>query len=71
MICRTLLLLCVQDGAHVYVCGDALAMAGDVHLALLEVVRAGLGADSTPEQARQYLEQLEKQHRYQKDVWIT
>lgn len=46
-------------------------MAGDVHLALLEVVRAGLGADSTPEQARQYLEQLEEQHRYQKDVWIT
>lgn len=54
-----------------YVCGDARAMASDVHVALLEVVRAGLGAESTPEQAIQYLQKLEKQQRYQKDVWIT
>lgn len=54
-----------------YVCGDARTMAGDVHLALLEVVMAGLGANTALEQARQFLEQLEMQQRYQKDVWIT
>lgn len=70
-MCMVHLAYCLQDGAHVYVCGDARTMAGDVHLALLEVVRAGLGADTTSEQARQYLEKLEKQQRYQKDVWIV
>ena len=39
--------------------------------ALLEVVGAGLGVESTSEEAIQYLLQLEEQQRYQKDVWIT
>ena len=58
-----------QAGAHIYVCGDARTMAGDVHRALLEVLASegGLKEDD----ARGYLEQLEVSSRYQKDVWVT
>ena len=58
-----------QADAHIYVCGDAKTMAGDVHRALLEIVTTvgGLGE----EKAKGYLEELEEASRYQKDVWVT
>lgn len=58
-----------QAGAHIYVCGDAKTMAGDVHKTLLEMVTivGGLGE----EKAEGYLEKLEEASRYQKDVWVT
>jgi sulfite reductase (NADPH) flavoprotein alpha-component len=57
----------IESGAHIYVCGDAAAMAPDVEQALLDtIVRHGGRSD---EQAREYLEQLQRERRYQKDVY--
>jgi sulfite reductase (NADPH) flavoprotein alpha-component len=57
----------LQDGAHLYVCGDATAMAPDVHEALIAVVmREGrIERDS----AEDYLRALASGHRYQRDVY--
>lgn len=57
----------LQDGASVYVCGDAKYMAKDVHAALQEVlVRAG---DLSAEDAAEYLKQLKRDGRYRRDVY--
>lgn len=57
----------LQDGAHLYVCGDAVRMAPDVESALLAVVRqhGELGDDD----ARGYLLELQRARRYQRDVY--
>jgi len=57
----------LQDGAHFYVCGDEKRMAHDVHNALLAIVakEGGLGA----EQAEEYVKNLQKEKRYQRDVY--
>lgn len=57
----------LQNGAHVYICGDAERMAKDVHQALVGVVvsQGGLTADA----AEAYLEDLRSNKRYQKDVY--
>lgn len=57
----------LEDGAVVYVCGDARHMARDVHDALIDVVRAGSGRDD--EAAREYLQQLKRDGRYRRDVY--
>lgn len=59
----------MQEGAHTYVCGDALHMAGDVHTALLNLIESEGGLSS--QEAEEYMENLEKTHRYQRDVWVT
>ncbi|WP_299021477.1 assimilatory sulfite reductase (NADPH) flavoprotein subunit [uncultured Photobacterium sp.] len=57
----------LQDGAHIYVCGDANKMAKDVQEALVTVVeRQG---KQSREQAEQYLSELRKSKRYQRDVY--
>ncbi|XP_067672156.1 NADPH oxidoreductase A-like [Haliotis asinina] len=58
-----------QEGAYIYVCGDARNMARDVHSAFISVVQ-GQGCMSEVK-AIQYLADLERCERYQKDVWIT
>jgi sulfite reductase (NADPH) flavoprotein alpha-component len=57
----------LQEGAHLYVCGDAARMAPDVEAALLAVARqhGGLGDDG----ARDYLLELQRARRYQRDVY--
>ena len=57
----------LQDGAHLYVCGDAARMAPDVESVLLSVLRqhGGLGDDD----ARAYLLELQRARRYQRDVY--
>ncbi len=57
----------LQDGAHLYVCGDASRMARDVDAALRAVAQSegGLGAD----QARDWIVALARQGRYQRDVY--
>ena len=57
----------LQSGAHVYVCGDATAMAADVHAALRDIVAAqgGLGAEA----AEEYLRELARTRRYQRDIY--
>lgn len=57
----------LQDGAHVYVCGDATRMAKDVDLALREVV-AHHGSMNTG-QANAYVSQLSSERRYVRDVY--
>ena len=59
----------IQNGAHLYVCGDAKNMARDVHNALCQIV-AKFGNMTTAE-AEQYLANLEQVARYEKDVWVT
>ena len=57
----------INDGAHIYVCGDANRMAKDVEQALLEVI-AEFGAMDT-ETADEYLSELRVERRYQRDVY--
>lgn len=57
----------LQDGAHLYVCGDATHMAKDVHAALIDIAVAHGGR--TPEQAREWLSELLQQGRYARDVY--
>jgi sulfite reductase (NADPH) flavoprotein alpha-component len=57
----------LEDGAHLYVCGDAKRMAKDVELALVDIV-AQHGARST-DQAIAFVADLKKQGRYQQDVY--
>ena len=57
----------LQDGAHLYVCGDMHGMAKDVHQALLDiaVTHGGKSADA----ANEWLEDLIAAKRYQRDVY--
>lgn len=57
----------LEEGAHVYVCGDASAMAADVHEALIRVVQSQGGASR--EAAEEYVRQLTASHRYSRDVY--
>jgi sulfite reductase (NADPH) flavoprotein alpha-component len=57
----------LEEGAHVYVCGDGAKLAPDVHAALATVIRqeGGLGEDG----AGEYLSAMQAAHRYQIDVY--
>jgi sulfite reductase (NADPH) flavoprotein alpha-component len=57
----------IQRGAHIYICGDESRMARDVHQALLDIVIDKGGY--TTDEAEDYLVQLRKDGRYQKDVY--
>jgi sulfite reductase alpha subunit-like flavoprotein len=57
----------LQDGAHLYVCGDATRMAKDVDRTLREIV-ANHG-NMTPDQATAYVKQLTTDRRYLRDVY--
>ncbi|MFQ1743405.1 assimilatory sulfite reductase (NADPH) flavoprotein subunit [Aeromonas veronii] len=57
----------LEAGAHFYVCGDANKMAKDVQEALLDVI-AEHGHKSR-EQAEEYLSELRRAKRYQRDVY--
>ncbi|HBQ81028.1 MAG TPA: sulfite reductase subunit alpha, partial [Erwinia persicina] len=57
----------IEEGAHIYVCGDANRMAKDVEQALLEVV-AEFGAMDI-ESADEFLSELRIERRYQRDVY--
>ncbi|MFM8877698.1 MAG: sulfite reductase subunit alpha [Verrucomicrobiota bacterium] len=57
----------LEDGAHFYICGDAQRMAKDVEAALLEVIRKVGGR--TEDQALEYLDRLQAEGRYGKDVY--
>lgn len=57
----------LQDGAHVYVCGDAIRMAKDVNEALISIImdHGGLSQD----RAAAFLKNLASEHRYARDVY--
>jgi sulfite reductase (NADPH) flavoprotein alpha-component len=57
----------INDGAHIYVCGNALKMAKDVESALLDIVteHGGCGV----EQAKAFVAEMKAKGRYQTDVY--
>ena len=57
----------LESGATFYVCGDKDHMAADVHNTLLHIIAQQ--GNKTEEQAKEYLEDLRKQKRYQRDVY--
>jgi hypothetical protein len=57
----------LEEGGHVYVCGDARRMASDVDRELHEVV-ARFGS-RTPDEAKSYLDAMGKAKRYQREVY--
>jgi len=57
----------LEEGAHVYVCGDASQMAKDVDVALRHIVAEQSGRDT--EHAADYVEQMRSDGRYQRDVY--
>jgi sulfite reductase (NADPH) flavoprotein alpha-component len=57
----------LEEGAHLYVCGDAAAMAPDVHEALIAIVESEGGRSR--EGAEDYVRALQASQRYQRDVY--
>ena len=57
----------LKGGAHFYICGDAKRMAKDVDVALHEIVVEQGGLSLA--QATDYVKQLKKDRRYQRDVY--
>lgn len=57
----------IQNGANLYLCGDANRMAKGVELTLVEII-SEQGEMST-EDAKIYLKNLKRTHKYQKDVY--
>ena len=57
----------LQDGASVYVCGDASRMAKDVDATLHTIVEKQAGLSK--EAATEYVQQLKDEHRYHRDVY--
>lgn len=57
----------LEDGAHLYVCGDAGRMAKDVDRALREIVAAHGGLDT--DAAATYVRQLAEGRRYVRDIY--
>ena len=57
----------MQQGAYIYVCGDAKRMAKAVDLALQQILTTQ--AQYNQEQAINYLDELRSQKRYQRDVY--
>ena len=57
----------LEQGAHFYVCGDAMHMAKDVENALITIVQEHGGKSEAD--AKAYIIELRKAKRYQKDVY--
>ncbi len=57
----------IEEGAHIYVCGDANHMARDVEQVLLEIISQYGNMDS--ESADEFLSELRVERRYQRDVY--
>lgn len=57
----------LEDGAHLYLCGDAARMAPDVHETLVSIVAEE--GRLQREGAEDYVRALQRSHRYQRDVY--
>lgn len=55
------------NGAHFYICGDKQRMAKDVHETLITIIEKE--GSMTREAAEEYLNEMQKQKRYQRDVY--
>lgn len=57
----------LEEGAHLYICGDEKHMAHDVHNTLLSIIEKEGGLSR--EKAEEYLAEMQQQKRYQRDVY--
>ncbi|HEU0134489.1 MAG TPA: flavodoxin domain-containing protein, partial [Allosphingosinicella sp.] len=57
----------LEDGAHLYLCGDAARLAPDVHETLITIVAEEGRLDR--ERAEEYVRDLQRGRRYQRDVY--
>lgn len=57
----------LEDGAHVYVCGDASRMANDVDAMLHRIIEEA--GHRSPDESAAYVRQLKKEKRYVRDVY--
>ena len=57
----------LQQGAHLYVCGDAIRMARDVETSLLNVIETQ--GKLSRDDAEDYLNEMREDKRYQRDVY--
>ena len=57
----------LQQGAHLYVCGDATRMARDVETALIDVIETQ--GKLSRDDAEDYLNEMREDKRYQRDVY--
>lgn len=57
----------LENGAHLYLCGDMKYMAKDVNKALLEIIQSQGGISK--EQAEKYVKNLKREKRFQTDVY--
>lgn len=57
----------IQNGAAIYICGDEKQMAKDVHQTIKEVLIKEQNLSET--EAEDYLKQMKKENRYQRDVY--
>jgi sulfite reductase (NADPH) flavoprotein alpha-component len=57
----------IDEGAFLYVCGDAARMAKDVDRTLREIVQEQGGRQ--PDDAESYIQTLKDDRRYQRDVY--
>lgn len=57
----------IKEGAYIYVCGDKNKMAKDVQEALITIIAEE--GNMSREDAENYLKDLQKQKRYQRDVY--
>ncbi|EKT54062.1 NADPH-dependent assimilatory sulfite reductase flavoprotein subunit [Providencia sneebia] len=57
----------IEEGAHIYVCGDANHMARDVEQALLNIISQYGNMDS--DSADEFLSEMRVERRYQRDVY--
>lgn len=57
----------LEEGAHIYVCGDAKEMAKDVEAALIHIIQAHRSIDEKG--AKEHLKTLRKEGRYLLDVY--
>ncbi|XP_071178692.1 NADPH--cytochrome P450 reductase-like isoform X1 [Mytilus galloprovincialis] len=57
----------LENGGHIYVCGDARNMARDVHNVILKVLMEKGNMDN--EKAENYIKKMQNKGRYSCDVW--
>jgi sulfite reductase (NADPH) flavoprotein alpha-component len=57
----------LEEGAYVYVCGDEKHMAHDVHITLTTILEQEGGME--PDAAAAYLTEMQRQRRYQRDIY--
>ncbi|MEH7085193.1 assimilatory sulfite reductase (NADPH) flavoprotein subunit [Neobacillus drentensis] len=57
----------LEEGAHLYICGDEKHMAHDVHNTLIDIIEKEGGMSR--EKAEEYVAEMQQQKRYQRDVY--